>query len=230
VTQLEYLLDAVRPLLPSKKAKQPSAPQHTPLTAERLDVLLDRLRPALLQARRSHAPIDVWRVAGLRRREVRNAAALAWLLDPQEDHHLGVEPLHALLDLLESRDPSWRPDRRRLVRAGVHTERRPLGSARDRIDVVVQGEDFLLFLELKIDAVQGPQQLARYLQTVRGEAAVRGLRAPLLAYLTRNAQQSPEAGVAPLTWDDLASALRRRLEPLNPNPVVGQLLAHFSAL
>jgi hypothetical protein len=49
-----------------------------------------------------------------------------------------------------------------LADARVRTEERPLWSDRDRVDIAVDGPDFVLFVEVKVGAVEGGSQLQRY--------------------------------------------------------------------
>ena len=75
------------------------------LTPERLTAVVAQLGPALEGARRTGAFVNIWRVAGLGRRELRNASALAWLLDPRETHGLGDQGLQAFFDVLQAAAP-----------------------------------------------------------------------------------------------------------------------------
>lgn len=69
-----------RPCLPRAGA----AKVRDELSAERLAEVLSELKPALDRAKASGAFVNVWRVAGLGRKERRAADALAWLLEPVE--------------------------------------------------------------------------------------------------------------------------------------------------
>ena len=40
------------------------------------------------------------------------------------------------------------------------TEETPLGSDRDRVDIAIEGATFILFVEIKIDAAEGEEQLS----------------------------------------------------------------------
>lgn len=217
-----------RMLAPPPFARRSAGPALTP---DRLAAAVARLRPALTVARASDATFDPWRLAELRRDEVRNARALAGLLAPRGGHNLGPLALAALFDALQASAPDCpRPDD--LAQATVAVERRPLGSARDRVDLVVDHPQLLLFVEIKIDAGEGVRQLERYAEAAAATARFTGRPAWRLAYLTRRRTAAPN--VIGIDWRTLAQALRVRLavplETLRTGAAVNQLLDHFASI
>jgi hypothetical protein len=77
--RLAGFLIAAGPLL-----RLPVSPTSALPSAERLGRIVKALRPHLEQSRTKGRHLNVWAVAGLKKDEVRNAAVLATLLDPQQ--------------------------------------------------------------------------------------------------------------------------------------------------
>lgn len=203
------------------------------LTAERLAQIVSEIRPALDRARASGASINVWRVAGLGRKERRAADALAWLLQPRGDHGLGSAPLEGLFDALQAASPSC-PRPSDPARCSIRVEDRPMWSERDRVDLVIDHPQLLLFVEIKVDSVEGLDQLRRYAEAAQQTARCTGRPAWRVAYLTRSRAIQTESGIIPLNWRDLSLALRKRMAHDLTGPhshaMVVQLLDYFMEL
>lgn len=190
------------------------------------------LRPALAAARASGASFNVWKMARLGRQELRNADLLKRLLDPRGSHGLGTLPLAGLFDALEGSASCPRPAD--LARCTVGVEHRPLNSDRDRVDLVVDHPELLLFVEIKIDAPEGPRQLERYAEAAEQEARFTGRTGWRVAYLTRRPVPGAPADVIALQWRGLADALRARLAPAAVDAAIRtpilHLLDHYAQL
>ena len=203
------------------------------LTVEALATVVERLGSALAEARSSGAFFDTWRMGGLGRRELANAGALRRLLDPRGDHGLGALPLEGLFDaLVEGASDCPRPND--LRRATVQVECRPLQSERDRVDLVIDHPELLLFIEVKIDAIEGRDQLDRYAQSAEQLAQFTNRPAWRVVFLTPRALRVTTQDVILLRWHALATALRRRLSDAlsgsDARTPILHLLAHFSNL
>jgi hypothetical protein len=163
-----------------------------------------RLRGALL---------NVWSVAGLGRNELRNAAVLAWLLDPNQTHGRGGAVLHALLGRLKETHTAAFPLPN--VQGGswtVFTESYSLHDAENRIDLVLDGENFTAFVEVKIDSIEGHEQISRYVATLGARAQALCKEHFGLIYLTadRSKPRSAESSnIILATWADVASAIEK---------------------
>lgn len=118
----------------------------------------------------------------------------------------------ALVDLIRQRSPHDLSGIR-LETARVQPEERPLGSDRDRVDIVVETPDLLIFIEVKIDAAEGQAQLSRYVESAARVAAARPLSVEGFAKRTLTVFLSPRppaeivSEVVHITWRDLASVL-----------------------
>lgn len=179
------------------------------LSTDRLRGLVGRLSDSEKERRATPTPVNVWQISGMGRDERRAATALAWLLNPQQTHRLGTLPLHGFFDAVRASDllPT-RPDD--LLRCSIRVEERPMESERDRIDLVIDHPDLLIFVEIKIDATEGPRQLERYVEAAKQAAHFQGRAAWAVVYLTRSAPASSSADILPLSWRSLASAIQAR--------------------
>jgi hypothetical protein len=70
-----------------------------------------------------------------KRDELRNAAVLAWYLDPRGSHGFGAAELHDFLAEVARRTPGWPNLCGDLSRVTVVTEEWPRGSETDRVDI-----------------------------------------------------------------------------------------------
>jgi hypothetical protein len=166
-------------------------------------------------------------MAGLKKDEVRNAAVLATLLDPQqlgglsraflanilEEVGLGY-PAFAAIDVMEP--------------YSVMTEACPLGARETRIDIVLEGRRFLLGMEVKIEALERPRQLSDYQFILQRKARLFNKSAALIFLSPRPSQALPE-GVPHLTWRKLAKAASKAVRDRPDASEAGNLLHQFSS-
>jgi hypothetical protein len=89
----------------------------------------------------------------------------------------------------------------------VRTEECPLGSETDRVDIAIDGPDFVLFVEVKIDALEGKEQLRRYAEAARRKANAYGKAHGRVIYLSPRPPLVPPPEVAVVTWRVVARAL-----------------------
>lgn len=209
LTRTRRFLEGVRPLLQGPDTKPADRPKPSIVAVQRF---FSGLASPLALVRSTGSLIDVWSVAGIRRKELPNAAVLAWLLDPRGSHGQGALCLSAILSQVQRRsglDLSSLP----LDKARVQPEERPLGSDRDRVDIVIETPDLLIFIEVKIDAVEGRAQLSRYVESANQVAAVRALtenrpaKRTLTLFLSPRPPTEQVPDVVHLTWRDLGSVL-----------------------
>ena len=185
-----------------------------------------RLLPsAVAQARAAGAFIDVWSVAGLGRQEVRTTAVLGWLLDARGTHGLGDVILGGLLDSLTLRGYRG-PDRKSLAAGySVRKEFCAFGERENRLDLVVEGREFLLIFEVKIDAPEGHDQLERYIRVARRKAGMRNWH---ILYVTQTRPKEERDGVTHLRWQDVARAIRQATADCECGALGVRLAASFA--
>lgn len=178
--------------------------------------------------------MNVWTVAGLKRSELRNAAALAWLLDPRGTHGLDDAVLRALLGRVQ-RAPAWLAAHKDFRAVTVVTEENPVGSAENRVDISITGTTFLIFVEVKIDAQEGYRQLERYQTEAENKALSLGVRDALVIYMTLDGRP-PKGGddVATLSWRDVEQAVAAVARALpgadTRRATLDQFIAHVRTL
>jgi hypothetical protein len=134
------------------------------------------------QFRRQYAPfvksggtINVWEVAGIDTDEVRNCAVLRWLLDCHGSHGQGEAFLRCFLDSLRTAPLNKASCLTRLPQAvQVHAPYRTVSESayaegcpddkipNSRVDIAIENETFLLFIEAKVHAGETGNQIERY--------------------------------------------------------------------
>jgi len=192
-----YLADA-HPLLGAQRvAARPT------IGVAQLEGALDHIGPRIRSARSAGAFMNVWTAAGLGRNEIRNAAVLAWLLDPRGTHGLNDLVARAVLGNLR-RPPAWLVGTTSFEDMSVVTEERPLGSRENRVDISMMGSGFLIFIEVKIDAPEGERQMERYLEEMELKAVSHGARHTAVVYLTSRGEAPAGTPTCPsLAWRDV---------------------------
>ncbi|WP_279205052.1 PD-(D/E)XK nuclease family protein [Obesumbacterium proteus] len=158
---------------------------------------------------------DPWDIAGLGRKEVRNTAVLAWLLDPEGTHGFGRLPLQAFLREIRHNRNDIPEDY--LHYCWVRVETNPTGDNTNRVDIEIDADNFFLLIEVKIDAYEQPEQVARYCSDARLRAMSRPWAVIFLTPrggkpLTCGLDFKPE-DVPCISWRHLATALESSLQP-----------------
>ena len=147
---------------------------------------------------------NVWQAAGLGSDEVRNSKVLKWLLDWRGDHGQGDKILRQFLQLLPENFKQLS-----LENYLTTAECCPLGDQESRVDIEIDADNFLLFIEIKINAIEGINQLQRYQQIAKAKAKNRPW---LVVYLTKagslpiNYQQ--QNGFMALSWKQVGKMLK----------------------
>ncbi|HHT8315212.1 TPA: PD-(D/E)XK nuclease family protein [Yersinia enterocolitica] len=139
-------------------------------TAELSEFLSQLYEPLKIVQHRSLS-FDPWEVVGLGRKEVRNSAVLAWLLDPEGTHGFGRLPLQAFLRAIRHNRNDIPEDYLHYCRVQVETN--PTGDNTNRVDIEIDADNFFLLIEVKIDACEQPEQVARYCSDARLRAMSR---------------------------------------------------------
>lgn len=227
---LPRLAELSKPQAANSEVLWPAPPGPTALIASgltegRLIHLISLLKEPLRRAPPETPPLNVWSVAGLKRDERRNAAVLAWLLSPNGSHGFGAAILQALFDRAAATTPSWPSHLQMLSMAQVATEEWPVGSAAERVDIAIDGPGFAVFVEVKVDAPEGPSQLQRYADLIQRKAQALGRDHGLIIYLSSRRPRNAPLGTALLTWKDVAEILM----DLPQNGLGGMLAKQFAA-
>jgi hypothetical protein len=177
--------------------------------------ILWRVAGATLDRRRQLSPAsrDALRVMevepdllgplGDARTEVAHSSALAFFLDPTRSGGVGGACLASFVELVArvggADAEEELPD---LTDARVTSER-VLGRW-GRVDVSIDGPNALIFVEVKVDAGEGPEQLSRYAKAM---AELAGERESLLVFLTDDVGQAGNGdGHRHVTFSDVLAA------------------------
>ncbi|WP_162252096.1 PD-(D/E)XK nuclease family protein [Brevundimonas sp. Root1423] len=229
VERLSSVLSQIRAVLPSPVDVSP-VPQAAPIARALVERLLTSLKPAIASARTDGTLQNVWSMAGLKRDEVRNSAVLASLFSPVVSGDRGVAFLNAFLNTLRGPDRTGLPEEEELRRGyTVQTEACPLGAADDRVDLSIEGPDFILLIEVKIGAGEGLEQLSRYDRVLRRKAETLGKRAVLI-YLSPTPALAPPPGSIYASWRCVVRAANAvaRTHPTADQTFQDQLLRQFA--
>lgn len=202
--RLPLFLAKLGPLVQSNKSltNQQADRARVSLNPGRLANILTQLSPMLAQARHRGGEINVWQMAGLKRAEVRNAAVLAALWSSAGMGDRASTFLDGFLRRLRPADGL--PSLEELVRGYVvRTEHCATGAATERVDITVEGQSFVLGIEVKIGAGEGPEQLVRYRKSVEEWARTKGKRGVVVLLAPF---QTSVPGVVQADWRDVVVA------------------------
>ncbi|AKI02674.1 PD-(D/E)XK nuclease superfamily [Hoeflea sp. IMCC20628] len=198
---------------------------------DRLGGFLGKLREGVASCRHDGRLLNVWAISGLKRNEVRTSAVLGWVLDCHGSHGFGPAILNELLCLLRHKNENVQLLKD--VRLGRHytlsLEHCAFGDMDNRIDLAIEGENCVLFIEVKIDAGLGPDQLNRYLQTAKTKARALKKPIPLVLFLSENWPLDRPQEIICLRWADVAKSISNVVSRSPENTLSGALLQQFAA-
>ncbi|MFC0342506.1 PD-(D/E)XK nuclease family protein [Paracoccus niistensis] len=194
---LQQLFDTLAPLRTKARQAVRPAPSATALVQA-----FEELKAPLARERARVGLLNPWKIAGLKRNELRNAATLAGLWS--EDFG-GATSRHFLASYLSRAIPeiSWGEELTPGYR--IRTELCPMNDRTDRVDLVVETAAHLIAIEIKIDAGLGREQLERYLVAMNGLANLTR-RTPHVILLAPFSSEVP--GIRSTSWQDVAIAAR----------------------
>jgi hypothetical protein len=186
------------------------------------------LAPQLNLARTEGVLLDPWALARLGRRELANAAVLAGLWSRSSGGDIAIQFLSAFFERLRPRPGGDALPGAKSLAQGyrIRTEDEPMGDLADRVDITVEGSDFLVGIEVKIDAGFQPDQLGRYIRSIGRRAGDRG-KQPIVICLAPSLIE--KAGVVLAGWADIAAAARS-ITPKRPNRTINHhVIERFAA-
>ena len=162
------------------------------------------------------AEFNLFQVLGIETNELRHSAFLAWMLDPNASHGLGVYFLRKFLSLAATRASAYeigvitpvQVDSWGLASSRVETERH-------HIDILITDEEdgAVVAIENKIYSSEHGNQLARYRQTVERDYPS---LSPLYIFLTVDGDQpygeEDASYYVPMSYGDIAELITQTLE------------------
>lgn len=176
--------------------------------------------------RRSGTMFNVWNATQLGNDERRNCRVLAKFLDHSGDHGQGSEILCRLLSMINLGDFATRAANRRYY---TRTEVWPLDDSESRVDIEIEGDDFLIFIEAKIAADEAGDQLQRYLELAWLKA---GRRDWVVIYLTPNGRHTgnhnlrDNGRIMPASWSQVSRAVQSSVFGCPDGPIRHLLLQY----
>ncbi len=191
--------------------------KNLPLKKHLISVVQDPDAIRLSAALSAFSPFKVLRVGSY---ELRHANMLAWLLDPAESHGFGDSFLrsflsralrdHPVLEQFElsasgaatvSREVTVRALQKRNINSSLETlesDRIPRGR---RLDILIEGEGWLVAIEVKIFSGEVKNQLADYCMAIKESCADSSLYGLIYLTLDEGDKPSIEEWTA-ATWDE----------------------------
>lgn len=228
-------LPTFKRLSSEQATSQPVKLQQT--TVAEFKLFVEPFKEALRKYHESGLGINVWDVAGLGFDEMRNSSVLAWLLDCHGSHGQGSQFLESLLSFLDQDKDVPPLARERLPKPGITSsahywtsvETLPLGDMVSRVDIEIDGP-FILFIEVKIYAIETNDQLKRYVEIAKEKA---GDRKWGVLFLTRNKSRPNDETlhehVISVSWKQICSIIRKQAERGMPKDSFGyQVIRQFS--
>jgi hypothetical protein len=206
---------------------QPTAVNTTrPLTTiphsdpNELAQFLKELIPLGNSARQQGDLINVWTIAGLGEVELRNASVLAWLFSANSSHGRGASIFQAFMKRLKQHHEGPFPNVGQFPISSditghyfVYKEKTYPDSTESRVDIVVDGTDFIVILEVKINAPEGDEQMRKYLELAEAKAGAVGKQYCVI-FLSRERASDLSSTVSlnanrllTATWADVAKAI-----------------------
>ena len=193
-------------------ARRPAAPPSgVGIDLSDLRTLFEALRPHANRLKPAGDSINIWRVAGLERDEVRNAAVLGWILDARQSHGYGASVLNALLCDLRRRQQGYFPVPDEVIGSySVAREVYSFGDGQNRVDLMIDTQFSVIIIEVKIRAAERSHQVRDYLNVARERALNLKKSNSCVIYLTpkRVSANVADPRLVLCAWKDVARAIR----------------------
>lgn len=226
--RLAGFLDVARPLLRQTEAERERGLRELhdrwrALVDGGMARLTSEVGGAVRAARSAGSFANPWRIAGLKRREVPTAAVLAWFLSPEADHGASEVFLQAFWRAATGTPPFPLCNVRRCA-----TELVPLANGDSRVDLALEGDDCLIFIEVKIDAPFQPDQLERY-QALLSQRGSHSGKSRVRLLLIGDLAVPADVDCLTVPWAVVARALRQGAARLGDNAYAARLARDFAA-
>ncbi len=234
--KLSHFLTRMSELLAKTQSTSGEETPEVTLSAQDVQVFFDKLKPAIAEyeevladLKRQGLMANVWKATGLKQDEVRNSSVLKWFLDCYADHGQGNLFLTHFLRMLPEPFDRFIPNNYR-----TYVESNYVDDVTNRIDIVIDAAEFLLFIEVKINSNEGKDQLLRYLNTAKNNT--RG-RAYKVVYLTRNGKLPEKVGefyskdipnLCGLSWKSVADKFKNAAKELDEQHLMYTLTTSFA--
>lgn len=150
--------------------------------------------------------VDIFGIDEIGRHELRYSAVLAWLLSSTADHGQGRLFFNVFLDYLHKKFPEAT---KMLAFSGGYSVTTEASVEKDkRMDIVIEGQENLIIIEVKVDAKEHGNQMSGYAEWLRNQPGKSGG----LIYLTRDGLKCSSKDALSLSWKDIAQCLHIALK------------------
>lgn len=149
--------------------------------------------------------------------EVKNCKILRWILDCNGSHGLGQNLANALFHKLKLDNINLNKVYR------CSTEVCPLGNQENRVDIVLTSDDFVIYIEAKINANEGEEQISRYAKSISTQGMGKKQAVIFLTkegYYPKSTDRSYDK-IYPVSWKQVSDVFLAELREMNSIP------AHF---
>ena len=140
-------------------------PEIEPLKLQNFFTSITPLIAEVRFERKKGNSANIWEVSGIKRDEVRVSSVLAWFLNFHGEHGQECNLLSGLLRFIKNKPENF--PSAEIVSSSpywINIESCPSGDKGSRVDIEIEGDKFLLFIEVKIDACETNNQLDRYIE------------------------------------------------------------------
>ncbi|MCU4582996.1 PD-(D/E)XK nuclease family protein [Acinetobacter gyllenbergii] len=186
-------------------------------------------------AKKQGFALNVWKAAGLKKDEVKNGQVLKWFLDWRGDHGQENEILKMFLEILPEQfhppeNQTLEEKKNYLMNYSVTAESHYFAvndlcmdfgkeindqsiRKNSRIDIEIDAKEFLLFIEVKINANEGKGQLQRYYDIAKKRAD--GRKKWAIVYLTKDGKLPKEYSASEyigISWTRVSEKLSEYAE------------------
>lgn len=197
----------------------------TPINANQLESFFNNFKIAykpITEMKKQGLFVNVWQTAGLKRDEVRNSQVLKWFFDCNADHGLNNLVLDIFLKSLSYKILTP-------ITYYSYAENYPISDGKNRVDIEIEAENLLLFIEVKIDASEGFEQLKRYQEIALQKSKGKKWAVIYLTkggYLPNNYIKSET--LIPVSWNFFAKAIFKSIPTKDILPHNLWLLKQFA--
>lgn len=170
----------------------------------------------------NHNSTNIFTLCNVGHDELKNCAILAWLLDEKASHGIGNTFLKNILDFAASaNEKAISSDL--LENYITRTEYCPNSDEENRVDIVCESGNFLLYIEVKIDSAEHGSQTKRYYDKLRQNCHN---RSHAILFLSRNAKPENENALW-ITWEQIGHILNNISATL-PDSFNAQLIRQYA--
>ncbi|USI79077.1 PD-(D/E)XK nuclease family protein [Sphingopyxis sp. USTB-05] len=193
---------AARALFPHCLVQQP------PINSTAIARFFGEIGQPIADARSRGVFLNPWSMVRVDRLEVINSAVLTQFWDPRRSGSRAAAFLNAFFRRIERGRDCHLPSKSELdMGYAITAEANPMAELSDRLDILIETKTQIVGIEIKIDAGEGVEQLARYRAALGRLAAISpGKQGWSLIYLTRTGADPGE--VVPASWRDISVSAR----------------------